>query len=69
MRRSLYDHFMSTNVFNIATKVKQQQKRMGKVKELFRQMREQELNDHFINEHFFFCTLRDEDSDDSKINK
>jgi hypothetical protein len=42
---------------------------MGKVKELFQQMREQELNDKFINEHFFFCTLRDEDSDDSKINK
>ena len=27
MSKSLYDHFMSTNVFNIATKVKQQQKK------------------------------------------
>ena len=26
MSKSLYDHFMSTNVFNIATKVKQQKK-------------------------------------------
>ena len=42
---------------------------MGKVKELFQQMREKEINDQFINEHFFVCTLRDEDSDDSKINK
>ena len=42
---------------------------MGKVKELLRQMREQELDDQFINEHFFLCTLRDEGSDDSKINK
>ena len=42
---------------------------MGKVKELFQQMREQEIDNQFINEHFFFCTLRDEDSDDSKINK
>jgi len=42
---------------------------MGKVKELFQQMREQELNNQFINEHFFFCTLRGEDSDDSEINK
>ena len=32
MRRSLYDHFMSTNVFNIATKVKQQQKKNGQSK-------------------------------------
>lgn len=42
---------------------------MGKVKELFQQMKEQEIDNQFINEHFFFCTLRDEDSDDSKINK
>ena len=27
MSKSLYDHFMSTNVFNISTKVKQQQKK------------------------------------------
>ena len=32
MRRSLYDHFMSTNVFNIAIKVKQQQKKNGQSK-------------------------------------
>jgi hypothetical protein len=42
---------------------------MGKAKMLFQQMREQEVNEVFINEHFFFCTLRDENSDDSKINK
>ena len=42
---------------------------MGKVKELFQQMREKEIDNEFINDHFFFCTLRDEDSDDSKINK
>ena len=27
MSKSLYDHFMSTNVFNIGKKVKQQQKK------------------------------------------
>jgi hypothetical protein len=32
MSKSLYDHFMSTNVFNIATKVKQQQKKNGQSK-------------------------------------
>ena len=32
MSKSLYDHFMSTNVFNIATKVKQQQKKHGQSK-------------------------------------
>jgi len=32
MRRSLYDHFMSTNVFNIAAKVKKQQKKNGQSK-------------------------------------
>ena len=32
MSKSLYDHFMSTNVFNIATKVKKQQKKNGQSK-------------------------------------
>ena len=32
MSKSLYDHFISTNVFNIATKVKQQQKKHGQSK-------------------------------------
>ena len=32
MSKSLYDHFMSTNVFNIAIKVKQQQKKNGQSK-------------------------------------
>ena len=32
MSKSLYDHFMSTNVFNIAAKVKQQQKKNGQSK-------------------------------------
>ncbi len=32
MSKSLYDHFMSTNVFNIATKVKKQQKKHGQSK-------------------------------------
>ena len=32
MSKSLYDHFMLTNVFNIATKVKQQQKKHGQSK-------------------------------------
>lgn len=32
MSKSLYDHFMSTNVFNIAAKVKKQQKKHGQSK-------------------------------------
>ena len=32
MSKSLYDHFMSTNVFNITTKVKQQRKKNGQSK-------------------------------------
>ena len=42
---------------------------MGKTKELFQQMREKQISNDFLNEHFFFCTLHVEDSDDSKINK
>jgi|ETNmetMinimDraft_22_1059887.scaffolds.fasta_scaffold22539_3 hypothetical protein len=42
---------------------------MGKTKELFQQMREKEISNDFLNEHFFFCTLHVEDSDDSKIIK
>ena len=32
MSKSLYDHFMSTNVFNILSKVKKQQKNNGQSK-------------------------------------
>ena len=32
MSKSLYDHFMSTNVFNISAKVKKQQKKNGQSK-------------------------------------
>ena len=42
---------------------------MGKTKELFQLMRQREISNDFLNEHFFFCTLHVEDSDDSKIIK
>ena len=42
---------------------------MGKTKELFQLMRDKEINNDVLNEHFFFCTLHVEDSDDSKIIK
>ncbi len=32
MSKSLYDHIMSTNVFNISAKVKKQQKKNGQSK-------------------------------------
>ena len=63
MSKLLYDHIMSTNYMNLAHKVKSLKKlsknlkKMGKTKELFIKLREQE---EFLKEHIIICTLKPE---------